>query len=140
MSRRASPSTSRAYGILRVARLWGIRARRCIDITDATSGVPGDGLVRSDRCRMKRSTQPLPSGSRTKAGEFAMPRKASSRFIRTLKENLLWVRGFDTIEGLRLALHAFQAIYNQTWIVEHHGYQTPAAIRAAQLAPLHATA
>jgi putative transposase len=24
MSRRASPSTSRAYGILRVARLWGI--------------------------------------------------------------------------------------------------------------------
>jgi transposase InsO family protein len=62
------------------------------------------------------------------------------RFIRTLKENLLWVRRFDTIEGLRLALHAFQAIYNQTWIVERHGYQTPAAVRAAQLAPLPAAA
>lgn len=62
------------------------------------------------------------------------------RFIRTLKENLLWVRRFATIEELRLALHAFQATYNQTWIVERHGYQTPAAVRAAQLAPLHAAA
>ena len=60
------------------------------------------------------------------------------RFIRTLKENLLWVRRFDTIEELRVALHRFQEIYNQTWIVERHGYQTPAAIRAAQLAPLPA--
>jgi putative transposase len=58
------------------------------------------------------------------------------RFIRTLKENLLWVRGFDTIEDLRLALHAFKDTYNHTWIVERHGYQTPAAVRAAQLAPL----
>ena len=62
------------------------------------------------------------------------------RFIRTLKENLLWVRRFDTIEELRSALHAFQAIYNQTWIVERHGFQTPAAVRAAQLAPLPAAA
>jgi putative transposase len=58
------------------------------------------------------------------------------RFIRTLKENLLWVRRFDTIEDLRLALHAFKDTYNRTWIVERHGYQTPAAVRAAQLAPL----
>jgi putative transposase len=62
------------------------------------------------------------------------------RFIRTLKENLLWVRRFDTIEELRLALHAFKNSYNRTWIVERHGYQTPAAVRAAQLAPLPAAA
>jgi putative transposase len=62
------------------------------------------------------------------------------RFIRTLKENLLWVRRFDTIEELRLALHAFKLTYNLTWIVERHGYQSPAAVRAAQLAPLHAAA
>lgn len=62
------------------------------------------------------------------------------RFIRTLKENLLWVRRFDTIEDLRLALHAFKHTYNRTWIVERHGYQTPAAVRAAQLAPLPAAA
>jgi len=62
------------------------------------------------------------------------------RFIRTLKENLLWVRRFETIEDLRLALHAFKDIYNRTWIVERHGYQTPAAVRAAQLAPRPAAA
>jgi putative transposase len=62
------------------------------------------------------------------------------RFIRTLRENLLWVRRFDTIEELRLALHTFKDTYNQTWIVERHGYQTPAAVRAAQLAPLPAAA
>jgi transposase InsO family protein len=62
------------------------------------------------------------------------------RFIRTLKENLLWVRRSDTIEELRLALHQFKETYNQIWIVERHGYQTPAAIRAAQLALLQAAA
>ena len=35
-----------------------------------------------------------------------------------LKENLLWVRRLDTVEELRLTLHAFRATYNQTWIVE----------------------
>jgi transposase InsO family protein len=64
----------------------------------------------------------------------------AERFIRTLKENLLWVRRFATIEDLRQALHVFQDTYNRTWIVERHGYQTPAAVRAAQLAPLHAAA
>ena len=58
------------------------------------------------------------------------------RFIRTLKENLLWVRRFDTIEELRQALLAFKETYNHAWIVERHGYQTPAAVRAAQPAPL----
>ena len=62
------------------------------------------------------------------------------RFIRTLKDNLLWVRRFDTIEDLRLALHWFKETYNRTWIVERNGYRTPAAIRAAPLAPLPAAA
>jgi putative transposase len=57
-----------------------------------------------------------------------------------LKENLLWVRRFDTIEDLCQALHRFKGTYNRTWIVERHGYQTPAAVRAAQLAPLPAVA
>ena len=38
----------------------------------------------------------------------------AERFIRTLKENLLWVRTFETIEGLRQALLAFQEAYNTT--------------------------
>ena len=32
----------------------------------------------------------------------------AERFIRVLKENLLWVRRFDTVEELRLALQAFK--------------------------------
>jgi transposase InsO family protein len=56
----------------------------------------------------------------------------AERFIRTLKENLLWIRRFETIEELRLALQQFKETYNQTWIIERHGYQTPAQVRAAQ--------
>ena len=57
----------------------------------------------------------------------------AERFIRTLKENLLWVRRFETVEELRLALQQFRRTYNQGWIVERHGYRTPAQVRAAQL-------
>jgi putative transposase len=64
----------------------------------------------------------------------------AERFIRTLKENLLWVRRFDTVEELRQALLEFRRCYNQSWIVERHGYRTPAAVRAAQLVPLPAAA
>ena len=57
----------------------------------------------------------------------------AERFIRTLKENLLWVRRFGTIEELRLALQGFRDAYNRTWIIERHGYRAPAQVRAAQL-------
>ena len=57
----------------------------------------------------------------------------AERFIRTLKENLLWVCRFDTVEELRSALQRFRETYNHGWIVERHGYRTPAQVRAAQL-------
>lgn len=56
----------------------------------------------------------------------------AERFIRTLKENLLWVRWFDTIEELRNALLDFQQTYNEQWLIERHGHRTPAAIRREQ--------
>jgi putative transposase len=59
----------------------------------------------------------------------------AERFIRTLKENLLWVRTFDTIEQLRHALIEFREVYNTTWLIERHGFRPPAAIRAEQLPP-----
>ncbi len=34
---------------------------------------------------------------------------------------------------LELTLLAFQRAYNQTWIIERHGYRTPAQVRADQL-------
>ena len=60
----------------------------------------------------------------------------AERFIRTLEENLLWVRPFATVEELRSALIAFKRTYNQAWIIERHGYKTPAQIRADQLGQL----
>jgi len=53
----------------------------------------------------------------------------SERFIRLLKENLLWVRTFATIEELRLALIDFKHVYNEQWILQRHGYKTPAQVR-----------
>jgi putative transposase len=57
----------------------------------------------------------------------------AERFIRTLKENLLWVRTFSGIEDLRQALQDFKHHYNNNWIVQRHGYRTPAAVRRLQL-------
>jgi putative transposase len=57
----------------------------------------------------------------------------AERFIRTLKENLLWVRTFDTVEDLRVALLAFRETYNATWLIERHGFRPPAAVRNEQL-------
>ena len=54
----------------------------------------------------------------------------AERFIRTLKEQLLWVQSFDTVEELRMALLAFKERYNREWLCERHGHQTPAAVRA----------
>src|SRR6202795_1625191 len=56
----------------------------------------------------------------------------AERFIRTLKENLLWVRSFDTIEELRAALVEFATRYNETWLAAPHAYHTPAQGRADQ--------
>jgi putative transposase len=59
----------------------------------------------------------------------------AERFIRTLKENLLWVRTFDTVEQLRQALLEFRRTYNSTWLIERHGFRTPDAVRQNQLSP-----
>ena len=57
----------------------------------------------------------------------------AERFIRTLKEPRLWGRTFDTVEDLRRALLEFKARYNRAWLVERHGHQTPAQVRARLL-------
>lgn len=59
----------------------------------------------------------------------------AERFIRTLKENLLWVRTFETVEDLRVALLEFRETYNTTWLIERHGFRPPATIRNDQLHP-----
>jgi transposase InsO family protein len=64
----------------------------------------------------------------------------AERFIRTLKENLLWVHYFETIEDLRQALLAFRETYNTAWLIERHGYLTPNQFRQQQLQSVAAAA
>ncbi len=59
----------------------------------------------------------------------------AERFIRTLKEQLLWVYTFDTVEELRQALLDFAGRYNRYWILQRHAYQTPDQAREAALQP-----
>jgi len=51
------------------------------------------------------------------------------RFFRTLKEQLLWVRHFSTVEELRQALIAFKETYNREWLIARLGYRSPAQVR-----------
>lgn len=64
----------------------------------------------------------------------------AERIIRTLKENLLWVRTFATIEELRLALLEWMKIYNEQWLLERHGYLTPQQVRVELTPPLASAA
>ena len=51
------------------------------------------------------------------------------RFIRTLKEQLLWLHRFRTIAELVRALRDFAHRFNNHWIIGWIGYRTPAAPR-----------
>jgi len=51
------------------------------------------------------------------------------RFFRTLKEQVVHGRVFETIEDVREAVRAFIARYNAEWLVEKNGYLSPAALR-----------
>jgi len=53
----------------------------------------------------------------------------AERIIRTLKEQLLWVRNFDTIEELRQALQEWRKLYNEQWMVERHDHRSPSQVR-----------
>lgn len=58
----------------------------------------------------------------------------AERFIRTLKEQLLWLRPFDTVEEIRLALLEFRDRYNREWLIERHDFVSPSAARQQLLA------
>jgi putative transposase len=57
----------------------------------------------------------------------------AERFIRTLKENLLRLRSFDTVEDLRQALLGSRETHNATWLIERHGFRPPDAVRRDRL-------
>ena len=85
-------------------------------------------------CPATSRTRSSASGSKARPLLCANPKATAfaERFIRTSKENLLWVKTFDTIDELRAVLVEFARHYNKTWLVARHGYRTPAQVRADQ--------
>ncbi len=55
----------------------------------------------------------------------------AERFIRTLKEQCLWVKLYDDLEELRRAVIEFMERYNSQWLIERHGHMTPREAYAA---------
>ncbi len=56
------------------------------------------------------------------------------RFFRTLKEQLLWIRSFQSAEQVRLAVIDWAKLYNERWLIERHGYRSPNQVRTEWLA------
>ena len=98
----------------------GVRAR---------FGTIGEGVARGLRLRHDHGSNYLADDFQQEVAFFGLESSPSfvrepegngvaERFIRTLKENLLWVRSFDTIEELRLALLEFKRTYNEQWMLK----------------------
>src|SRR4051812_8086537 len=67
----------------------------------------------------------------------------AERFIRTLKEQVVWGRIFRNAEEVRAAVRAFVARYNEHWLLEKNASRSPAQTRRewfAALAPIRAAA
>ena len=52
------------------------------------------------------------------------------RFIRTLKEQCIYLHRFKSLEHAREIIGTFIARYNAEWLIERLGYRTPAQARA----------
>ena len=53
----------------------------------------------------------------------------AERFIRTLKEQILWARTFATVEELAGAPREIKREYNERWLIRRHDHRTPAQVR-----------
>ena len=121
------------------SRRWSRSAKACGDISGVRQDIARGLAVRHDHGSQYMSDhfqkeiaflgiESSPAFVRSPEGNGC-----AERFIRTLKENLLWVRNFKTIEELRQALLAFRETYNTTWLIERHGFLSPAEFRQKQL-------
>ncbi|MGE3978881.1 MAG: hypothetical protein AB7F94_15040 [Nitrospira sp.] len=62
----------------------------------------------------------------------------AERFIRTRKEQLFWVRTFQTVEELRQALLDWLPLYHEQWLIERHGFRSSIQVRRDLLVTLEA--
>jgi len=56
------------------------------------------------------------------------------RFMRTLKEQCLWLHRFESLEDARATIGEFIERYNTRWLVERYGHVSPRTVRARLLA------
>jgi putative transposase len=54
----------------------------------------------------------------------------AERFIRTLKEQVVWAKLYDDVDELRAAIAFFIERYNGQWLIERHGHRTPREVYA----------
>ncbi|MGC3998581.1 MAG: integrase core domain-containing protein [Anaeromyxobacter sp.] len=64
----------------------------------------------------------------------------AERVIRTMKEEVIWLRDWDTAEQLREAVLAWQHRYNTQRPHQALGWKTPAEYRAEKLGDVVVTA
>lgn len=60
----------------------------------------------------------------------------AERVIRTLKEEVLWVQDFDTVEDVRRAVESWIPLYNDRRPHQALKFSTPSEVRALKLAPI----
>lgn len=53
------------------------------------------------------------------------------RWMRTLKEECVYLHDFESLEEARRIIGEFVQQYNTQWMLERHGYRTPADVRRA---------
>ena len=58
----------------------------------------------------------------------------AERFMRTLKEQCIYLHQFQSLEEARRIIGEFIARYNAEWLIERLGHRTPAQARAEALA------
>ena len=114
----------------KIAAVLHMMRGESLDIVSRDLGVSGT-ITAHNTSLMTSRTKSHSSASKHCRASCANQRAtdAQERFIQTLKENLLWVKYFSTIEELRLALLEFRDTYNKKWIIERHRYKTPEQVR-----------
>ena len=111
-------------------------AMACRRTAACVVAAPGSRVVQAWRTRWVRSrwgSSLPPAFVREPDGNGCI-----ERFFRTLKEQLLWVRHFQSIPELVRALEQIRALYNQHWLIERLGFEPPVQARqrlALQPAP-----
>jgi transposase InsO family protein len=64
----------------------------------------------------------------------------AEKALQILKEQVLWIERFDTLEELRQAVRRFGRTFNEQWLIERHGFRTPIEARDHQRAKAAAAA